>query len=298
MRCTVTNAAASEKKSVTRQGFYFGMDTGVSLPRDLESTRTNTGIPTNCDQWLDEFTFGDGAKVPYTIDQCDPRVWPVSPNHFDLGAGFLAGANLGYALHNFRIEAEYFHREQSGEHLPLIVPGDEKQQEFVERSEKTSAFRANNFFANLYYDFQNTISPKVIPNLGVGLGLMHTTMDYSATSIRTNDMNELIRLGRNPNAAGLASLANEVLSDNLLGYQLIAGLNYALSERFYVGTKLRYGDAFDDFKDDDNEWKPLRGHESTVGPPGEPGGNLLVRYGITADDLNFWGISLDLKYFF
>ena len=247
---------------------------------------------------MDEFTFGDGAKVPYAIEKCNPRVFPGSPNHFDLGAGFLAGAHLGYALHNFRMEAEYFHREQSGEHLPLIVPGDEKQQEFVERSEKISDFRAHSFFANLYYDFQNTISPQVIPNLGVGLGLMHTTMDYSAASIRTNDRNELIRLGRNPHAAGLASLANEVLSDNLLGYQLIAGLDYALSERFSVGIKLRYGGALDDFKDGDNEWKPLRGHASTVGPPGKPGDNLPVRYGITAGDLNFWGISLDLEYFF
>ncbi len=34
---------------------------------------------------------------------------------------------------------------------------------------------------------------------------MHTTMDYSAASIRSNDRNELIRLGRNPHAAGLVS---------------------------------------------------------------------------------------------
>ena len=293
-----TNVAASEAKSGARRGFYFGTDIGVSLPGDLESTRKNIGIPTNCDQWLEEFTFDDGTKVPYPVEQCDPRALPGSPNRFDLGAGLLAGANLGYALHNFRVEAEYFHRTQSGEHLPLIVLGDQKQQEFVERSEKISDFRANSFFANLYYDFHNTRLPKVIPFFGIGFGLMHTTIDYSAASIRTNDRNELIRLGRNPNASGTASLANEVLSDSLLGYQLVAGLDYPLSKRFYAGIKLRYGNAFDDFEDGDNEWKPLRGHGSTVGPPGEPGGDLPVRYEITADDLNFWGISLGLKYFF
>ena len=41
-----------------------------------------------------------------------------------------------------------------------------------------------------------------------------------------------------------------------------------MSERFSVGLKFRYGDSFDDFENGDNAWKPLRGHESTVGPPG------------------------------
>ncbi len=205
------------------------------------------------------------------------------------------------------------------------MPGDEKQLEFVERSEKISDFRTNGFFANLHYDF-NGMSDKLVPHLGVGLGFMRTTMDYAATSIRTNDREELIGLGRNPAAAGTASLANEVLSDNLPGYQLTAGLTYAFGERFFAGIKLRYGGALGDFEacrsdlcgfgerffagiklryggalgdfeDGDNPWKPLRGHASTVGPPGEPGGDLPVRYGITVGGLNFWGVSVVLNHY-
>lgn len=123
-------------------------------------------------------------------------------------------------------------------------------------------------------------------------------MDYSGTSIRTNNRDRLYELGRNRNAAGLASLADEVLSDTLFGYQWIAGVDYAWSERFSVGLKFRYDDAFSNFEDGDNPWKPLRGHASTVGPPGTPGSNLPIRYDIQADDLSFWGISLNLKYFF
>ena len=48
----------------------------------------------------------------------------------------------------------------------------------------------------------------------------------------------------------------------------------------------------------DNQWKPLRGHGSTVGPPGGPGGNLPVRYRITAADLDFLGIGLGLNHSF
>ena len=93
-------------------------------------------------------------------------------------------------------------------------------------------------------------------------------------------------------------MADEVLSDTLFGYQWIAGLDYAWSERFSVGLKFRYGDAFGDFEDGDNAWKPLRGHASTVGPTPKTGGNLPIRYDIQADDLSFWGVSLNFKYFF
>ena len=289
----ISDAGASE-----RGGFYFGADVGVSVPNDLESTRTNTGIPTNCDQWLKGDTLPNGTTVPLPLAQCSPRTLPAKPNPFALGTGFLAGVNLGYALHNFRIEAEYFRREQSGERLDLNIPGDPKQVQFSERSEKISDFRADNFFANLYYDFRNVLSPRVTPYLGGGLGFMHVKMDYSATSIRINDGDTLNSLEHNRHAAGTQSLADEVLSDTLFGYQLIAGLDYALSQEFSVGLKFRYGDAFSDFEDGNKPWKPLRGHASTVGPPGTPGANLPVRYAIQADNLSFWGISLNLKYFF
>ena len=52
----------------------------------------------------------------------------------------LAGVQAGYTLRAMRIEVEYFHRGQSGVLLPLIVPGDEEQAEFVKRSEKISGF--------------------------------------------------------------------------------------------------------------------------------------------------------------
>ncbi len=289
---------ADVEASDARRGFYVGADIGVSIPNDLESTRTNNGISTNCDQWLEADTLNDGTMVPLPLEQCSPSALPKRATKFDLGTGLLAGVNLGYAFQDFRLEAEYFRRQQSGERSALNVPGDPKQAEFVERSEKMSDFRGDHFFANVYYDFHNILSDKFTPYLGVGLGVMHVQIDYSGTSIRTDNRDTLHTLGRNRHAAGLASLADEVLSDTLFGYQWIAGLDYAWSERFSAGLKFRYGDAFNDFEDGNNAWKPLRGHASTVGPPGTPGAALPIRYTIKSNDLSFFGISLNFKYFF
>lgn len=287
------HATASETHGGTRGGLYMGADIGASIPHDLKSTRLNTGIPTNCDQWLDDATLPSGDTVPLPLSQCAPRSLPSSPNTFDLSTGFLAGFSIGYALpYNLRVEAEYFHQRSNGGRSDLIVPGDPKQQEFVQRSEQIGAVRKNSVFANLYYDFHNMISPRLTPYVGAGLGLTHMAIRYSATSIRTSNRQTLIDLGRNPNAAGTESRADETLSDTLFGYQVMAGLDYALSEQLMAGIKLRYGNAFGDFSDGDKAWKPLRSHESTVGPGGAP-----VRYGIDADGLGFWGISLSLRYY-
>jgi len=85
----------------------------LAVPPGQVEAANALGIPTNCDQWLEAFIFEDGTNVPYPLDQCNPTALPGSPNSFDLGTGFLAGAHLGYAFRNFRIETEYFIRAHS-----------------------------------------------------------------------------------------------------------------------------------------------------------------------------------------
>ena len=291
--------AAVAAAETGHRGFYMGMDLGAAVPHELESQRTNTGIPTNCDQWLAAATLPDGVAVPLPLEHsgCRPSALPRSPLRFDLDTGVLAGLSVGYALNGLRLEAEYVYRRHEGERLPLTVAGDPKQQEFVQRDEEVGALRGNQFFANVYYDFHDRVSPTLTPYMGLGVGFMTVEIDYSATSVRTGDRQRMIDLGRNPNAAGLTSAADEVLSDTLAGYQLTAGLDYALSDRLSLGVKVRFGDSFGEFRDGGNPWKPLRGHESPVGPPGTPGGDLPVHYEVRADNLGMWGISLGIKYF-
>ena len=78
----------------------------------------------------------------------------------------------------------------------------------------------------------------------------------------------------------------------LWGYPLIDGLDYALTDRCLLTGKFRYGRALEDFRDDGNAWRSLRGHASTVAP-----GGASVHYGISVPDLRFWAVSFGLKCF-
>ena len=51
------------------RSFYFGADFGVSAAWSLESTRTNVGVPTNCDQWLEPANIGgERLTLPASVN--------------------------------------------------------------------------------------------------------------------------------------------------------------------------------------------------------------------------------------
>ena len=288
----VTPPAAGQER------FYWGVELGVSMASDLSSTRTNVGVPTNCDQWLTPATeLPDGRTVPLPLSDpyCGggPRPLPSGTLDFSLDNGLLVGVNVGYQRGSLRFEAEYFRRGQEGEKQALVVPGDDKQVEFVERSEEVGDVQGDNFFANVYYDWPRAQDARFKPFVGVGVGAMRLGIDYTGISRRNPDRDALLALNRNPNAAGTVSRADESLTDTVFGYQLIGGAHYALNERRALVLKVRYGNAFGDFENSDNPWMPLRSHESTAGPGGAP-----IRYGIVASDLGFWAVSAGFKFDF
>lgn len=276
-------------------GFYWGVDVGASVASDLASTRTNVGVPTNCDQWLTPgTTLPNGRTVPLPLSDSacggGPRPLPAKALDFNLDAGLALGLDIGYRRGRTRFELAYFGRSQGGEERPLVVPGDDKQAEFVERSEEIGELRGHSLFANLNFDFASP-NNKITPYLGFGLGTMRVGIDYAATSRRNSDRDALLQLNRNPNAAGTTSRADETLADTLFVYQFIGGMSYAFSEKRSLNFKVRYGDAFGEFEDKDNAWSPLRDHESSVGPGGAP-----IRYGIGATEFGFWALSVGMTF--
>lgn len=269
------------------EGLYVGVELGAGLPSDLSLTRTNHGVPTNCDQWLGGYDFdGDGADdVPLPIGQCTPRALPASANHIGADTGLVAAASLGVARARWRTELEYSRRRHDGETASLVVPGDPKQREFVRREEAADEMRAERLFANLYWEFPRR-DGRWTPYVGAGIGAMRVSIRYAATSVRTSDADALIAIGRNPHAAGTTSRADAALSDSLYGYQVMAGARLRLGERRSLDLKLRYADALGDFDAGGNRWQTLRDHASTVAPGGAP-----VVYDIAVRGLSAWSVT-------
>ena len=77
------------------------------------------------------------------------------------------------------------------------------------------------------------------------------------------------------------------LSDLLLGYQAVAGLDYEVGGRVTLGFKLRWV-GFGEF-DDESEYDHLRGHASVAGNPPVP-----VTYYVRTKNIGFLAFSLDM----
>ena len=227
---------------------------------------------------------------------------------FDGGRGILAGLALGYRRGNFRVEGEYFYR--SATHDSTDVPYDSATNYdpgadpgFQTVMDGVDDVLSHNVFANLYYDFRS--DSKFTPSLGIGVGFARTSLAYRTFWRRTNDPenitvfdtagvtgDELAKAqALNREIAGTITTDRAKLSDLLLGYQAVAGLDYQVSDPATIGLKFRWA-SFGEF-DDESAYDSLRDHASEAGNPPVP-----VTYYVKTDDIQFWGISLNMKYHF
>ena len=118
---------------------------------------------------------------------------------------------------------------------------------------------------------------------------------------------------RNPNPAAIgtaAGLPNEAeirrnlaatttskqaeLHDRLTGYQVLGGVDYAMSDAVSLGIKGRWV-RFGRFAADDIEWERLRSHASELRLDGSEPVRLRIR---TDGALSFMGVSLAMRYTF
>ena len=227
---------------------------------------------------------------------------------FDDGRGILAGLALGYRMGNFRAEGEYFYR--SATHDSTDVPYDSSTNYdpgtdpgFQTVMDGVDDVLSHNVFANLYYDFRS--DSKFTPSLGIGVGFAKVSLAYRTFWRRTNDPenitvfdtegvtgDELAKAqALNREIAGTITTDRAILSDLLLGYQAVAGLDYQVGGPVTIGLKFRWA-SFGEF-DDESAYDSLRDHASVAGNPPVP-----VTYYVKTDDIQFWAISLNMKYHF
>ncbi len=248
-------------------------------------------------------------------------------NDFGSAKGILAGIAIGYRpgkksggmWENFRVEIEYFYRAADYDEVSHISSAvgnnqDKLNQEIVDAIDAIDSLASHNLFANIYYDFIN--NSRFTPYIGVGIGLGRTSLDYESLWVRNSDPDN-IRTGEyipdgplttsdgsiisgadlketiRENLAGSFSLGEKEYKDTLFGYQLLVGVDYALTEKMALGLKARYVE-FESFNDDGLVWDPLRSHVPNIRRDGsEP-----VQGYFKTSDIRMFGVSLNLAYYF
>ena len=136
----------------------------------------------------------------------------------------------------------------------------------------------------------------------MGIGLANVSVAYRTLWQRSTNLDNITvfdttgpegAAGRalNEELAGALTYDRAKMSDTLLGYQVLAGVDYQVSDPVTIGLKFRWAD-FGEFEDE-SEYTRLRGHASVAGNPPRP-----VTYYIMTDDIQFWGVSLNMKYQF
>ena len=298
-----------------KDGFYIGGDLGIAVAPGLDVEAWDNDVATQCDGFINNDGSGNYLVPPMRNCAQSSRDQFSWIQQFDGGTGILAGASLGYRKGSFRAEAEYFYRgttydglDDEVDLLPSGMPfqgGKEGELSYTEAG--VDDVFSHNFFANLYYDYRS--NSKFTPYVGFGVGFARVSLDFFnrwarnhnpeniPTFTRDQDNNEIQtdRANRellNRNVAGTTTIGRAKLSDTLFGYQVLAGVDYQVSDPVSIGLKFRWAD-FGEFESDPREWDQLRSHESAVGP-----GGARVRYAVATDDIQFWGVSLNMKYQF
>ena len=287
-------------------GFYVSGDLGISIASGMDTIGTSNDRASVCDEYINpRYREMERCTGP------DRSVGGRWENEFDGATGILAGAAAGYSfagqtrnspLGGLRVELEYFYRQSNYDQtadIPLGVgtQGQKLRDEIVQATDRIGSISSHNLFGNLFYDFVNT--SRFTPYIGVGGGVGFTDVEYGSVWARNDDPANISTGVGLPNEdeirrnlAKTVSVGQATLSDVLYGFQVLFGVDYAVTEATSLGLKgrwVRFGSFSDDFI-----WKPLRSHAPNLRLDGsEP-----VSGRLKTDDVEFFGISVNLKYHF
>ena len=283
------------------EGFYLsaGLGANVAPGMDFFGEDNDHSQGSGCD----EFINPNAARYDFCGLENRGDSWR---NEFGGAEGVLAGAALGYRLRGrFRLEVEYFYRDSKyAQTAPVLGGGgsvEDKLAAELQRAEhRVDRIASHNLFGNVYFDLVN--SGRLTPYVGVGLGVALTDMGFGALWARNPDPAYITSVEGKFSAAdteaiqvALAGTTTSVqtgLGDTLVGYQLLFGVDYALSESISWDLKLRLVD-FDGFQDG-GPYDRMRSHESNL----RVDGSAPVTYRQSTDDTGMIGLNANLTYRF
>ena len=313
--CVIATWAFAPSLAQAGSGFYLSIELGANFASDLDITGTSNDRASVCDEFINPLFATVTQTAGYENYNCTgPHRgrgddWE---NEFDSAQGILTGAALGYRLRDkfpdrvwgrFRLELEYFYRNTEYNQNSDVLDaggasGDKLSQEIVTAVDRVGSITSHNLFGNLYFDFLN--SSRFTPYVGFGVGVGFTDMDYGFLWARNPDPNAIATGAGLPNEdeirrnlAGSTSSQETEFSNTLFGYQVLFGLDYALTESITLGVKGRWVN-FDSFSESDSVADLLRSHPPNLRRDlSEP-----VSGGLKTDDIEMFGVSVSLKYHF
>ena len=247
---------------------YASIGVGFAAER-VDASASGINHPTRCDRLL----YSDPLTAPTDATCTDNSVRHISNGSFKLGEALVGSASFGIAWHRARIEAEFLGRTHGGDTVLLSTRSDNpalegKASEWSSDNppyHRISDFRAQQLFLNVYYDF--VLNSVWTPYIGAGVGLARVRTNYTVSfQRRTLADGYVAAAGGNPDqpeewqlaAAGTLSLLDTKLGDETFGYQIVAGMERALSDRVSTFLTVRWA-WFDDINDKD-VWDSIRSH--------------------------------------
>ena len=281
-----------------RQGFYAGLQLGVAHATPVNSSRSGIHHPTRCDVLL----YPRSVRPPVDDPACLNTVPAViASNEFDHGRGLASGVMVGDAAGRVRLEVDSLHRYLGDNTSPL---GDTASAALQGKGFEWSSdqpphewsgdYAAHQFFANAYYDVRN--ASDWTPDVGAGIGLAATALSYYAQLVRKPEA-EYLLVAFDPDwpaaakraAAGTASILDTTATTTVFGYQVLAGVDYALSPRTSMGVTARWA-RFDDVTHD-TTWNLIRSH-APVQADGVTPFDAHLEFG----GIGYQAVTVSLKY--
>ena len=261
-------------------GWYAGFEAGMSTTTDWLVGHFSDGVPTRCDGWLAGGNPNGAGCAGYN------DVWSTE---VETDPGLTIGGRVGYAWNigdnwRLRTEGEYLRRQMQGD-SQMSDTLDTKAGEFAFSWENVSDITIDQVGVNAIVDMP--LTDKFMPFVGVGIAGVDPRFTYQSAWHRHSDAQEYYDLanaatpGRIPNltlaesAGGTLSFGDFEMDDEfVLAGQAQFGANYQVADNSELGFKVRYTRfpwfATDPTTSGGHPWTPLRSHESSTGPGGDP----------------------------
>ncbi len=296
-------AGASGLSAQGSRGLYVSMGVGFVQGADTESTLSGPNSPTRCDRLL----YPNLADAPRDAG-CLASTDLGGLYSYDPEPGLGGSIAVGYSLGPVSVEAEALQRHQIIQNTFLMLGTQAGSAITGKETEWSpdrppwadiSEFRGRQFFANLYYSLPT--GSRLTPYVGVGGGLSQVAYRHYLGFARKSIAEGYLEVfggsrtdpGASPDwqraAAGTASELTTDISKTGLGFQLLAGLDYALSDQVSIGLKGRWVQTPD--VSVDAQWTTIRSH-APVHADG------VTPYISTLDftRLGYWAVSAGMKY--